>query len=183
MRFPDGREVRGSALVNGGEEIRCEAGGREVTARVVDGPWRQLLSELAGKPVRLVRPEEIGASLTEPVTLVSRASIDRLAEEAGAPVDPRRFRMLLELSGCDVHEEDTWGGRRLRVGDVVLRVGGPIERCAVTTRDPDTGERDLDTLRLIAGYRGRPRGSIDFGVYARVEQPGVVRVGDPVEPL
>jgi len=130
-----------------------------------------------------VRPERIGASLTEPVTLVSDGSLARLAHEAGVPVDARRFRMLLELAGCAEHEEDTWDGRRLRVGHVVLCVGGPVDRCAVTTRDPETGKRDLDTLRLIASYRGRPRGSIDFGVYAQVERPGVVRVGDPVEPI
>jgi uncharacterized protein YcbX len=54
----------------------------------------------------------------------------------------------------------------------------------VTTRHPDTGERDLDTLGLIKGYRGvRERKEIDFGVYATVEQPGPVRVGDAVEPL
>jgi uncharacterized protein YcbX len=44
--------------------------------------------------------------------------------------------------------------------------------------------RDLDTLRVIKGYRGvRDGEAIDFGVYAAVEQPGRVRVGDPVEPL
>jgi len=30
---------------------------------------------------------------------------------------------------------------------------------------------------------GGPRDSIDFGVHAQVERPGVVQVGDPVEPL
>jgi uncharacterized protein YcbX len=53
-----------------------------------------------------------------------------------------------------------------------------------TTRDPDTGERDLDALRLIKGYRGLREGKhIDFGVYARVEQPGLVAIGDTAEPL
>jgi uncharacterized protein len=66
----------------------------------------------------------------------------------------------------------------------VIRAGGPVDRCAMTTRDPDTGERDLDTLRLIKDYRGMShRKTIDFGVYATIEQPGTVRVGDTVEPL
>jgi hypothetical protein len=42
----------------------------------------------------------------------------------------------------------------------------------------------MDTLRLIASYR--PPGAdkqIYFGVYADVEAPGTVRVGDPVHPL
>jgi uncharacterized protein YcbX len=87
--------------------------------------------------------------------------------------------MLFTLAGCDAHEEDSWNGRLVRVGEAVLRLGGPVDRCAVTTRDPDTGERDLDTLRLIKGYRGQRDGKlIDFGVYATVERPGRVRVGD-----
>ena len=63
-----------------------------------------------------------------------------------------------------------------------MRVSGPVDRCAATTRHPDTGERDLDTLRLIKDYRGQaPDGSICFGMLARVESPGRVRVGDTVE--
>ena len=57
-----------------------------------------------------------------------------------------------------------------------------MARCATTTRDPSTGERDLDTLRVIKEYRGLREGNnIDFGVYGDVEKPGRVRVGDPVE--
>src|SRR3989442_428915 len=109
---------------------------------------------------------------------------DWLSEQAGDAVDGRRFRMLFTLAGCEAHEEDGWNGRLLRVGDAVLRAGGPIERCAVTTRDPDTGERDLDTLRLIRDYRGvSDRQAVDFGVYADVVEPGRVRTGDPVELL
>ena len=91
--------------------------------------------------------------------------------------------MLLEIEGCAPHEEDTWRGRHVRLGEAVLEIGGPVPRCATTTRDPSTGERDLDTLREIAAYRGKRDGKeIDFGVYAQVVRPGRVRVGDPVEP-
>jgi uncharacterized protein YcbX len=92
--------------------------------------------------------------------------------------------MLVEIVGCSPHEEDSWAGRRVRVGEALLEVGGPVPRCATTTRDPSTGVRDFDTLREIAAYRGRRDGhDIDFGVYARVLEPGVARLGDPVEPL
>ena len=48
----------------------------------------------------------------EPLTLVSSESIAELARQAGlASLDGRRFRMLLEISGCEPHEEDTWSGR------------------------------------------------------------------------
>jgi uncharacterized protein len=181
MRFPGGRELTASALANG-ETVRCLVSRGEIDVRVVDGPWTQPLSELAGHPVRLVRPEVPGASLSEPVTFVSQASLDRLAEEAGQGIDSRRFRMLFTIGGCRPHEEDEWHGRTVRIGDAVLRFGGPVDRCAMTTRDPATGERDLDTLRLIKSYRGMPReGKIDFGVYAQVVEPGRVRVGDAIE--
>jgi len=179
----DGEAVEASALP-AGEPFAIECCGRDVPVRVVDGPWTEPLSRLHGSPVRIARPEQAGELQEAPVTLVSHASLERLEREAGRDVDPRRFRMLFDLDGCEVHEEDTWAGRRVRIGGAVVRVGGGVGRCAVTTRDPETGRRDLDTLRLLRGYREQlPDGEIPFGVYAVVEQPGSVRVGDEVEPL
>jgi uncharacterized protein len=183
MRFPDGAEFEGSALGDG-EVLDVDYHETVVRSRVVPGEWNERLSQLAGHPVRLVRPEEHGLVQEAPVTLVSEDSIERLAREAGRPVDGRRFRMLFTLSGCRAHEEDGWEGRLLQIGEAVVRAGGPVDRCAMTTRDPDTGERDLDTLALIKGYRGlSPRRTLDFGVYAEIIEPGRVSLGDTVEPL
>jgi uncharacterized protein YcbX len=185
LGFPDGTEIEEDAH-GSGERLICQAGGRDVTVCVVEGAWGEQLSDLAGHDVRVVRSDAVGASLTEPVTLISDGSLARLARQAGhESVDARRFRMLFELAGCEPHEEDGWEGRLLRLGEAVVRVGGPVDRCAATTRDPETGERDLDTLRLIKDYRGQrdTDGAVLFGVYARVETPGVVCVGDPVELL
>jgi uncharacterized protein YcbX len=185
MSFPDGTELEGEAAALG-EAVRSQAGSLTITGRVVDGAWEEPLSELAGHPVRLVRADEVGAGLHEPVTLVSDGSLGRLARQAGEErIDSRRFRMLFELTGCGAHEEDTWEGKSFAVGEAVIRVGGPVDRCAVTTRDPDTGGRDLDTLRLIKSYRGQREsdGAILFGVYGSIVQPGRVRVGDTFEPI
>jgi uncharacterized protein YcbX len=184
MEFPDGTQVAGDAT-RLGDHVHSTSGSLDVTGRVVEGPWEAPLSELAGRPVQLVRADGAGEGLNEPVTLLSDGSIASLSRQAEREVDSRRFRMLLELSGCQAHEEDSWEGRLFAVGDAVVRVSGPVERCAVTTRDPDTGAVDLDTLRLIKGYRGqRPGdGAILFGVYGRVEQPGRVRVGDALDPI
>jgi uncharacterized protein YcbX len=183
LHFPDGAVVEDSAL-GSGPVREWDYHGAAGRGRVVEGEWNDRLSALAGHDVRIVRPEETDGLREAPVTLVSRASVARLEREAGGMVDVRRFRMLFDLDGCAEHEEDTWDGRRVRVGDAVLRVGGPVPRCAATTRHPESGERDLDTLRLIKSYRGvRDGKAIDFGVYAAVEEPGRVRVGDPVEPL
>jgi MOSC domain-containing protein len=183
VSFPDGAVVEGDAL-GIGEVLPVDFHERLVESRVVEGEWNERLSRLAGHPVRIVRPERHGRVQEAPVTLVSEASIDRLSQEAGGEVDGRRFRMLFTLSGCRAHEEDEWNGNLLRIGEAVVGAGGPVERCAMTTRDPDTGRRDLDTLRLIKDYRGMSdRDTIDFGVYATVVEPGRVSVGDAVEPL
>jgi uncharacterized protein YcbX len=182
VTLPDGGLVEGSTLKLG-RSIVSDFFGRRVEAHVVDGPWTEPLSAAAGRPVVLARPAEPGECLTEPVTLMSTASLARLDRAAGTEVDGRRFRMLFTLDGCGEHEEDEWEGRVFRIGDARIRVGGPVDRCAVTTRDPDTGVRDLDTLRVIRDYRGARASdgkSIDFGVYAQVVEPGPVRLGDAV---
>jgi uncharacterized protein YcbX len=184
MRFPDGEVVSGAAAAEG-DGFVLSLGGREQRVRLVPGPWDERLSALGGHEVRLARVERDGAAMVAPITLVSSASVARLAREAGVErIDARRFRPLFELDGCDEHEEDLWEGRRLVLGEAEVEVGAPVVRCAVTTRDPDTGERDLDTLRLIKGYRGQgENGEIFFARYAWVVEPGSVRVGDPVHLL
>ena len=101
-------------------------------------------------------------------------------------VDGRRFRMLIGIAGCEPHEEDAWLGRRVRVGEAVVRLHEQVARCAITTQNPESGSPDLDTLREIKAYRGHREDdgkNIDFGVFGEVEVPGRVRVGDAVEPL
>ena len=183
LTFPDGDVVEGE--VGLAEPVLTDFWGHRVGGRVVSGPWADALAAYAGRPVRLVKADEpAGGVDVEPVTLVSSESIAELARQAGLDaVDGRRFRMLLEIEGCAPHEEDTWAGRRVRLGEAVVEIPGPVPRCATTTRDPSTGKRDFDALRAIAAYRGKREGKkIDFGVYARVVEPGRVRVGDPVEP-
>jgi uncharacterized protein YcbX len=183
LTFPDGTVVEDDVRL--AEPERTDFWGHRVAGRLVEGPWAQALSAFAGRPIRLVKADEPASGVdVEPLTLVSTASIAELARRAGVEqLDGRRFRMLVELEGCEPHEEDTWIGRRLELGESVVEVGGPVPRCATTTRDPATGERDFDALRAIAAYRGKRDGKhVDFGVYARVTEPGRVRVGDPAEP-
>jgi uncharacterized protein YcbX len=183
LRFPDGREVAGAVEL--GAAVTTDFWGRPVEGNLVEGPWADALSAFAGAPVELVRTVKAGTGIDVHVgTLVGLASCARLGEELAAEVDPRRFRMLLELEGTEPHEEDEWRDRPVRIGEAVVRVRGPVPRCAVTTQDPETGVRSLDTLRGIKSYRGLREGTkIDFGVYFDVEAPGRVAVGDVAEPL
>jgi hypothetical protein len=183
LRFPDGVEVRGEITL--GDRIETDFWGRQVVGHAVAGPWSEALSEYAGASLRLVHTDDPGTGSDIAVgTIVGRASCRRLARELGSPVDPRRFRMLLELDGVEEHAEDGWQGRRLGIGEAIVVAGGPVPRCVVTTQDPDTGLVTLDTLRGIRAYRARRDGKLlDFGVYFDVDRPGTVRVGDEVSLL
>jgi uncharacterized protein YcbX len=186
LEFPDGSVVEDEIALDGGGDT--DLFDRRVAIRWVAGPWSEAVSRYAGRPLRLALTVPPNGSVDRdrgPVTLVSRASVDELARRAGAAaVDPRRFRMLIGLDGCAPHEEDGWIGRRVRIGEAVVRPLEQVARCAITTQDPATGASDFDTLRELIAYRGLRDGRhADMGVYGEVVQPGRVRVGDPVEPL
>ncbi|HEU0244937.1 MAG TPA: MOSC domain-containing protein [Candidatus Limnocylindrales bacterium] len=190
LRLPNGARIGGEVTL--GVEVGAVFYGYERPARIVAGPYADVLSEAAGQPLTLVRMTGEGTGLDRAdeggsVSLVSSSALAAMADAAGldAPVDSRRFRMTFTVDGVEAHAEDAWLGRPVRIGEAVVRPGGNIGRCAVTTQDPDTGIRTLDTLRLIAETRGHLLATepLPFGVWAEVLVPGRVRVGDPVEPL
>ena len=123
----------------------------------------------------------------EGVTLVTTSSLAeverrRAAEGTGGPArdlaalleDSERWRAALVVAtpGLPPFVEDSWHGRRLRVGartgtatgPVVLEVTTGVARCGVVRGRPRDGAReDWDPLRLLAarpprGHRDRPRG-------------------------
>jgi uncharacterized protein len=187
LLMPDGAEVDGAADRLGDRAV-TNFYGRPVAAHVVQGPFAEACSAFSSRPVRLLRCDRDGDGAdVEPVTIVSFASVRDLARRGRheGPLDARRFRLNLELEGCEPYEEDTWEGRRLRIGEATIAVGGQVPRCVFTTKDPDTGVKDWDTLTQIAKFRPRIAGDggLPFGMYARVVEPGPVTVGDEVTAL
>ena len=194
LTFPDGRAVEGDVRLD--EPVRTDIYNREAIGHVVGGPWAAALEPFAGRPVLLVRCDMPGGTrvragetqVRNQVSLVSDGSLAELARQLGVErVDGRRFRMLIELEGADAHEEDGWIGSEVAIGSAVVSITKPDARCAITTQDPDTGERDLDTLRTILRYRGfradDPEHKLDFGVLGEVAVPGRIAVGDAVAVL
>jgi uncharacterized protein YcbX len=189
ITLPDGSFVRGDASDLGEEVEALMYGSRAVPLHVVRGHWAEALSFFVGRPVRLgrcVRPGD--GNSDHPTSILSKASLLELAHRGSATeLDGRRFRMMFTLSGCEPHEEDTWIGRRVRIGEAVVTPIGRVSRCRITTQDPDSGVKDFDTLKLIVSYRplikrdGKKDG-IPFGVHAVIDSAGTVRVGDGVEP-
>ncbi|MEX0755296.1 MAG: MOSC domain-containing protein [Actinomycetota bacterium] len=185
LRFPDGTEVADVVQLQG-NPFPIDMWGRTLVVRLVGGPFAQALSEFVGEPVLLSRTERPGDGNDEmPVSLVSTASVEELGRQGGrnGSIGAGRLRMLLELEGTQPHEEDSWLGRKVRVGETLIHVARHCARCVITTMNDRTGEADFPTLKVIAAYRGADDGDLHMGMYASVLQPGMIRVGDRVEVL
>jgi hypothetical protein len=153
----------------------------------LSGPFSAALSAHIGAPLRLVARANGTSSADRgargAVTLVSEGSLEALAGVAGVQLDPRRFRMSIEVRGARAFEEDGWLGSEVRVGEAVIRPEGHVGRCLVTSRHPDSGRIDVPTLELLRELRGDAETTepLALGVYASVLSPGAVTVGDAVE--
>lgn len=184
MTFPDGAAVEG--VVELAATISAGFFTRELPVALVVGPWAEGLSRYTGRDLRLVMVADgcpgADRGLDGAVSLISRASVARLEQQAGHGVDSRRFRALMEVDGIGAHTEDAWVGRRVRIGDTTVQVNGHIGRCIVTVLDPDTGRTDMATLELLRQYRSGldTTEQLALGIFGRVLVPGVVRLGDPV---
>lgn len=182
LAFPDGTEASGEVVY--GDTVPTSFFNHPRQARELRGPWSDALTGFFEQPLRLVADgSAVDRGKHGAISVMSRASLRHLASIAERDgVDGRRFRMLIEVDGIEAHEEDRWLGRRVRVGSALVRPCGHVGRCVITTRHPETGEGDLDTLKLLATYRHKigTTEPLAFGVYGEVLEGGRVAVGDEV---
>jgi len=190
LDMPDGRRIEASGAPTGRRLTLDHFGLRNIELAAVEGPWREILSEHAGRPISLVRClSERRAIDVFPITFVTTGSLARLAREVGSAVDASRFRAGFVIEHPEEHAEDNWDGRTLSLGDVVLRVRTGVPRCAITGFNPATGDRDQDVMRSLIRYRAKVSlpdnmmpdyATPGFATYAEVLRPGRVAVGDEV---
>ena len=125
------------------------------------------LDELAEKVRNLIDLSGGGSKLG----LLS--NVTKLRDAMNLP--PRRVRSAPA-------QEVVWRGDEVDLSKIpVLKCwpldGGPfVTLPLVITKDPETGERDVDSLRAMVTAKGEP----NLGVYCDVVEPGPIRVGDAV---
>lgn len=180
--FPDGAVLEGHPDLD--NPVWTIIWGRRVRARPLMGDWMRAISEFCGQPALLMMSDLPCQVFDEfPVSVLSRASVERLSSEMGMSDDDclatDRFRPTLLLDGCEPHQEDGWMNRPITIGEATVRILAPDPRCAIVDQHPDTGETDTEVVRSILGYRPNSMAAY-FGVYGIVERPGMVRVGDEV---
>lgn len=138
---------------------------------------RKALEERSGRPLFLLRDYR-GLYDVAPVSLISRQTVARVAEESGTAENWRRFRpnLLVELNGADAFDELEWVGKILRVGSAArIAVTQVDQRCVMITLEPATGESSPEILKCVVQKHGQKA-----GIYATVLTPGEVHAGDPI---
>lgn len=114
------------------------------------------------------------------ITLHGRASVDAVAAAAGVPdLSEHRFRSNIAIDGAAAWEEQTWVGRRIRIGEVEFRAVEAKTRCLATHANPITGNRDMPIMKtLLKAFRTqRPTFVIAMMTSGR---GGTIHVGDNV---
>jgi len=135
------------------------------------------LEARSGRALFLLRNGR-GSYDAAPISIISRQTTARIAEESGTADNPWRFRpnLLVDLHEGGAFEELNWVGQILRIGDsarvAILKVD---RRCVIITLDPDSGESSPSILRCVAQQHDNCA-----GVYGTVLTPGEARVGDPI---
>ncbi len=120
-----------------------------------------------------------------PFLLISEASLQDLNTrilDSGTQttLEMRRFRPNIVVKGCEAFAEDEW--KKIRIGDIVLRVVKPCKRCVIPTIDPDTGIKGDEPLKTLRTYRKQDK-KILFGQNVIAENTGELKVGMSVEIL
>ncbi len=140
---------------------------------------RPIMQTKLAQSVRIVRVEGRGMTDTDypSVSLINLNSHAEVAEKISPDLSPLRWRCNIHFDGLDAWKEFDWVGQTIRVGEAEMKIEEPIERCLATTANPETGERDADTLGTLM----RAFDHINFGICATVTHSGRVAMGDSIE--
>ncbi|MBY6057178.1 MOSC domain-containing protein [Leisingera daeponensis] len=144
--------------------------------------WEKpLLPANRAASTRIVRVPGRGMTDTDfpSITLCNRASHRAVEQAIGHELSPLRWRGNIWFDLGEAWAENAWLGREVQIGGAVFAVRERVTRCLATAANPETGERDADTLKTLKENWGHQ----DFSVYAEVVRGGEIRLGDAVKVL
>ena len=142
---------------------------------------RPLMPKNRPQSDRIIRVASRGMTDTDfpSISLNNLASNQAVSDQLGTDISTLRWRGNIWMDGLNAWEEFDWVGKRISIGNVEITVRERIGRCLATAADPQTGNRDADTLgALMAGW-----GHTDFGVYGVVAKSGNISIGDQIRVL
>ncbi|MEM8750147.1 MAG: MOSC domain-containing protein [Pseudomonadota bacterium] len=164
-----------------GEVVRFKSG-EQASINTANAVLAQFLSAISGLehgPVLIDRKRFEGPKghwdfPDSELLIVNLATVRELEGRWRMEIDPRRFRANFLVDGIPAWSEFGLYGARFSIGGAEIDFLRPARRCAATSVNPDTGDRDAEILqRLVQDY-----GHGFFGVYARVSRAGTVSLAD-----
>jgi uncharacterized protein len=138
---------------------------------------RRTLEARSGRELFLLHDAR-GSYDVAPVSLISRQTIARIAEESETNENAWRFRpnLLVDLHGGAAFDELKWVGRIVRVGaSARIAITEVDQRCVMITLDPASAKSSPKVLRSVVQNHSQCA-----GVYGTVLTAGELRVGDTV---
>ncbi|WP_308915347.1 MOSC domain-containing protein [Jannaschia sp. LMIT008] len=128
------------------------------------------------RPTGVARCDTGFTDVPEPWISIHAAATHAAVETAaGGPLSIHRWRGNLWLDGPAAWTEFDLVDRPFRIGGVEFMGREPITRCKATMANPETGERDVDTLAALRTFDHQ-----DFGLYAEAMTDGTIAPGDPL---
>lgn len=113
-----------------------------------------------------------------PILIISEESLNDLNKRLNTPVDMRRFRPNIVISGIDAFEEDNL--KNFHIGGVAMKGVKVCSRCPMPMVDPDLGERtSQEPIATLSTYR-KWDGNIYFGMNVIHQQQGTLTISDEV---
>jgi uncharacterized protein YcbX len=145
-------------------------GGARISGYAWDSPEAlRLVRNAAGPDAEVFSDEGADRFDVLPLLIATDGAIEHMG------FDGRRLRPNIVIGGVAGLEERTWPGRRLRIGEAVIRVAQLRARCVMTTYDPDTLKQDRNILTNIVSQLGGT-----MALDCAVESEGWIQVGEPV---
>ena len=157
VRTPEGRELEVR-----GEELRAE------------------ISRRHGAEVQLMQLKH-GIFDEASISLISLATIRRIEEDCGRPLEVQRFRsnLVIDTLSDEPFAEDEWVGKNLLFGAApdgpAISITMRDERCVMINLDPQTAEKDARVMKAAVKLNQN-----NAGVYATVTNVGELMVGQTV---
>ncbi len=193
-----GDRTVGTATRDAADEVLSEHLGRPVRLEsavaaddVYESYWPEvddvLLSDVSiDLPIAMSTAKDsfVDLAALQMVTTASLAALAALIPDS--TVTTRRFRPSFVIdtgpTGASGFVENAWRGRRARLGEATLTVTDPSPRCVMTTVAQGDLPSDLAVLRALARHNRIETPGLGafacLGIYAEVETPGAVAVGD-----
>ncbi len=137
---------------------------------------RAYIEAQAQRPVHL-HTDHRGNHDVAYVSIITRATLQALAEAAGVAPDHRRFRMNIVVEGGTApFGEREWVGKTVTADGARLVVTEQDRRCVMITLDPDGGDAEPAVLKRAGELNGACA-----GVYASVAAAGAISIGEALQ--